>query len=106
MKATNNKVIEAWTDGLEAENHTGGLKSVRMGDKLLLVGNGWAVYGYNWKGQFYLFPDWYGYSAATSKHYNRMAYEASRKAGPAGVCINCEGREQIASFALTAQAQL
>lgn len=99
MKTTYLKTIEAWTRDQEAESHGGNLKSQRVGDKLLLIGYNWAVYGYRWHGQFYLFPDWHGYSSTTSKHVNAMHREASIMAGPAGVCINQEGKPSLADMA-------
>ena len=95
MTTTNQGVIDAFTNGEEAKNHSGSLHSEDRGDGMtLLVGYNWAVYAINWHGQFYKFPEWHGYSTTTSRHWNMMEASAGQKAGVQGVCTCMEGRPE------------
>jgi len=62
-------VGDAFFSGSECSNRRN-LDSVKKGNKLLLVGYGWAVYGEKdlSTGKTTFYSGWRGYSSTTSKH--------------------------------------
>lgn len=86
-----NAVIAAWLNGNEATNKTGTVKSIRENDAVWLYIMGAGNVAQNWNGQYYLYPDQFqGVKIAAEKYFKLASIEASKRAGPQGVCINCE----------------